>query len=211
VETDLAHDLPVKHAQYDSSALPKANNRRSFMDSPLEMVTSDFSWPLSSPTSGTQTSPWTQEPSNRLSSVSRRESTVQSALRGATFRSERPASWNPRWMDFDLSTVDSRRRSEDEVEEHQKFTMESVFKSLKLSESPELRTETPPYRPQRGGYFDSASETQKLRLRMARIVSERGLNPTQFDVAPKHARYFVIKSYNVWIRMHGTNIRKTMY
>jgi len=43
-----------------------------------------------------------------------------------------------------------------------------------------------------------AAEAQRHRSVMNRIVNERGLNPAQFDVSPKHARYFVIKSYNVF-------------
>lgn len=43
----------------------------------------------------------------------------------------------------------------------------------------------------------AAADAQRHRSVMNRIVGERGLNPTQFDISPKHARYFVIKSYNV--------------
>jgi len=44
----------------------------------------------------------------------------------------------------------------------------------------------------------AAAEAQRHRNVMNRIVNERGLNPTQFDISPKYARYFVIKSYNVF-------------
>lgn len=112
------------------------------------------------------------------------------------------------------------------VEEQQQCTMESIFKALKLSESPKQRNSMPngsvggrgytswhdEFREQRisSGSLAPASvsvketvtEQQRQRQVMSRIVAERGLNPNQFDTAPKHARYFVIKSYNViprWI------------
>lgn len=66
------------------------------------------------------------------------------------------------------------------------------------------------YAPQRGGGgLDRRSsmkeqsmqavvtKAQRERSIINRIVNERGLNPSQFDTSPKHARFFVIKSYNV--------------
>jgi hypothetical protein len=62
---------------------------------------------------------------------------------------------------------------------------------------------------QRGGGLDrrssikeqsmqaAATKAQRERSIINRILNERGLNPSQFDTSPKHARYFVIKSYNV--------------
>jgi len=44
----------------------------------------------------------------------------------------------------------------------------------------------------------AAADAQRHRSVMNRIVNERALNPMHFDVSPKHARYFVIKSYNVF-------------
>jgi len=43
----------------------------------------------------------------------------------------------------------------------------------------------------------AVTKAQRERSIINRIVNERGLNPSQFDTSPKHARYFVIKSYNV--------------
>ena len=115
------------------------------------------------------------------------------------------------------------------VEEQQQCTMESIFKALKLSESPKQRNSMPnargynswpdEFREQRiSGSLVSGKETlteqQRQRQVMSRIVAERGLNPNQFDTAPKHARYFVIKSYNVIpprVGFNCANSRKMMY
>ena len=43
----------------------------------------------------------------------------------------------------------------------------------------------------------AVTKAQRERSIINRIVNERGLNPSQFDTSPKHARFFVIKSYNV--------------
>ena len=66
------------------------------------------------------------------------------------------------------------------------------------------------YAPQRGGggldrrssmkeqsMQAAVTKAQRERSIINRIVNERGLNPSQFDTSPKHARFFVIKSYNV--------------
>jgi hypothetical protein len=55
------------------------------------------------------------------------------------------------------------------------------------------------------------TEAQRQRNVMNRIVNERGLNPSQFDTSPKHARYFVIKSYNVQSLFVVLSCRKMMY
>ena len=101
---------------------------------------------------------------------------------------------------------------------------ESVFNALKLSStesnrssmngsSSMFRNYTWNNNDDNGGYRNSVdrrssvkeapqvvalTETQRHRNVMTRIVNERNLNPTQFDTTPKHARYFVIKSYNVF-------------
>ena len=66
------------------------------------------------------------------------------------------------------------------------------------------------YLPPRGGGLDRRSSMKEQSMQAAltkaqrersiinRIVNERGLNPRQFDTSPEHARFFVIKSYNVF-------------
>jgi hypothetical protein len=55
------------------------------------------------------------------------------------------------------------------------------------------------------------TEAQRQRNVMSRIVNERALNPSQFETSPKHARYFVIKSYNVLSLLNVLSDRKMMY
>jgi hypothetical protein len=151
-----------------------------------------------------------------------------------THTTERPASWNPRVdsTDFDLNldrailgtslARDHRlalRREEEGVEEQQALALESIFNTLKISETPSNRSSMNGFPSKKYSYdekkynYDSeyrdhrsslpppkdtqAMEAQRHRHAMTRIVNERGLNPAQFDTSPKHARYFVIKSYNV--------------
>ena len=83
--------------------------------------------------------------------------------------------------------------------------LESIFNSLKLSESNRssstnasiFRNYTWNESDRRSSTQSALSEAQRHRNVMNRIVNERNLNPTQFDTNPNHARYFVIKSYNV--------------
>jgi len=138
----------------------------------------------------------------------------------------RPASWNPRCNDippdFDLNldrailgtslARDHRLKKEETVEEQQAAALESIFNTLRLSSEP---------LPRHYSWTNTASEerkdthlsqvaqhppstnngvmtdAQRQRQVTNRIVSERNLNPSQFDTNPKHARFFVIKSYNV--------------
>lgn len=159
---------------------------------------------------------------------------------------DRPASWNPRYdqtfpsAEFDLNLDRAilgtslardhrmaRREEESSVEEQQQLALESIFNTLKLSESPSNRSSmTNGFRDNRNYTWTNddtyrndpreynrnehprsslpppmkeapLTEAQRQRNVMNRIVNERGLNPSQFDTSPKHARYFVIKSYNV--------------
>ena len=230
---------------YDPTSLPKATNRRSFIESPPEILNSDLSWPLTSSTSTSYTSSiWTHEKSLPATPASQRTrgpsfSTSRRTLpateehppsaRGSLNlhdlrpRNERPQSWNPRCHylppeDFDInldrailgSTARLQTRQVHEDEEHQMNMAESIFNSLKLTESPKQRNSMPngirsytwadEYQQQRttsGGKESMMTEQQKQKQHMMRIISDKGLNPPQFDTAPKHARYFVIKSYNV--------------
>jgi hypothetical protein len=136
----------------------------------------------------------------------------------------RPASWNPRCNDippdFDLNldrailgtslARDHRLKKDETVEEQQAAALESIFNTLRLSSDPlsrhyswtntssDDRKETLPsqiqHPPSNNGVITDA---QRQRQVTNRIVSERNLNPSQFDTNPKHARFFVIKSYNV--------------
>ena len=83
--------------------------------------------------------------------------------------------------------------------------LESIFQSLKVSESNRssstnasiFRNYTWNESDRRSSTQSALSEAQRHRTVMNRILNERNLNPTQFDTTPNHARYFVIKSYNV--------------
>jgi hypothetical protein len=137
---------------------------------------------------------------------------------------ERPASWNPRVesTDFDLNldrailgtslARDHRlamKREEQGIEEQQVMALESIFNTLKTSEPTSKRNSMNGYRERKISYDDyhrtsmppqikeHLTEAQRHRQAMTRIINERNLNPAQFDTSPKHARYFVIKSYNV--------------
>jgi hypothetical protein len=137
---------------------------------------------------------------------------------------ERPQSWNPRVdAEFDLNldrailgtslARDHRiaARREEHADEQQAFALESVFNNRKVVEPASNRNSMNGFR----GKFDEfrsslpppikehVSEGQRHRQAMTRIVNERNLNPAQFDTSPKHARYFVIKSYNVCLRHHS--------
>lgn len=113
--------------------------------------------------------------------------------------------------------------TEESMEDQEHFALESIFNNLKLTETPSNRSSTTNgsvFRESRNytwpyddGYREHCStvsqsqaketthpgltESQRHRSVMNRIIYERNLNPTQFDTSPKHARYFVIKSYNV--------------
>ena len=107
------------------------------------------------------------------------------------------------------------------MEEQQKLALESIFNTLKLSDHvPSNRSSTTSvvrnYSVPEEGYRpppvkDAMSDTQRQRSVISRIVNERGLNPTHFDTSPKHARYFVIKSYNVSSFFSVLIYRKMMY
>jgi hypothetical protein len=205
---------------YDANALPKTTNRRSLIDSPPEILT-DLSWPLSSSTS-TQSSIWNHEKPlpptpSRQRGLSFTRRTLPSTEEYPPSRRDRPQSWNPRCLtdseldiNLDRAILGSTRltRSIDEDEEQQ-LNMQSIFNSLQITESPKQRNSMPitngrywpaddfremPTQPQPP---KEPTEQQKQRQTMMRVISDRGLNPPQFDTAPKHARYFVIKSYNV--------------
>jgi hypothetical protein len=162
--------------------------------------------------------------------------TIRSAAAQHTY--ERPASWNPRYEvgnDFALNldrailgtslARDHRMhlKNEENMEDQDPSTIESIFNTLKLSETPSNRSSTTNgsvFRdsrnftwPQEDGYREhcasvpqsaakepphaTLTEAQRHRNVMNRILYERNLNPTHLDASPKHARYFVIKSYNV--------------
>jgi hypothetical protein len=146
----------------------------------------------------------------------------------------RPASWNPRCDSselFDLNLEkailgtslarDHRLASKRGVVQEEDQPFDSSFNTLKVSESNRNSMN--------GSYFRNYSwnsngnedrvdrrssikeqialtEAQRHRNVMNRIVNERSLNPAQFDTTPKHARYFVIKSYNVHSTMPLANI-----
>lgn len=114
-------------------------------------------------------------------------------------------------------------KSEENMEDQDPSTIESIFNTLKLSETPSNRSSTTNgsvFResrnftwPQEDGYREHCASVsqpaakepphatltgaQGHRNVMNRILYERNLNPTHLDASPKHARYFVIKSYNV--------------
>jgi len=177
--------------------LPRVNNRRSFVESPPEMYNSEFSWPLTSSTSTSHSSLWPHEkslpptPSSRSRglSLSRRPVPDRTSLP----YSERPASWNPTApADFQLNldrailgTSLARDHRATRDEEQQAHALESIFNTLKIAEN------------RRNTWDERQIEAQRQRSVMNRIVNERNLNPSQFETSPKHARYFVIKSYNV--------------
>lgn len=162
--------------------------------------------------------------------------TIRSAA--AQHAYERPQSWNPRYdvgNDFALNldrailgtslARDHRMhlKNEENMEEQDPSTLESIFNTLKLSETPSNRSSTTNgsvFRDSRNftwphddGYREhcasvpqsaakelphaTLTESQRHRNVMNRILYERNLNPTHFDASPTHARYFVIKSYNV--------------
>jgi hypothetical protein len=140
---------------------------------------------------------------------------------------DRPASWNPRCESTELFDLNlekailgtslardhrlANRRGV--VEEEQVDGMESIFNTLKLSSNESNRTSMNgssfrnyTWNNDDGGYRRSSmkeqvvlTEAQRHRNVMNRILNERNLNPTQFDTSPKYARYFVIKSYNVYV------------
>ena len=106
------------------------------------------------------------------------------------------------------------------MEEQDHPALESIFHTLKLSETPSNRSSTTngsliresrnftwPYE---DGYREhlpqsqikepspaTLTDSQRHRNVMNTIIYERNLNPGQVETSPKHARYFVIKSYNV--------------
>lgn len=189
-------------------------------------------WPLTASTSS-HSSLWPHEKSLPPTPRSRGTS-LSAARKGAeehpsrlsydyTIRPiDRPASWNPRCdipYDFDLNLDRAilgtslardhrvaKREEETKIDEQQQIALESLFNTLKISEPP------PSNRNSTGSAVRSyvsptheMSDIVRQRNVMSRIVSERGLNPAQFDTNPKHARYFVIKSYNVCF-FHGSGL-----
>ena len=117
---------------------------------------------------------------------------------------------------------DHRLKREETVEEQQNAALESILNTLKISSDPLPRhyswTHTPSsedqlprkevslpqHVPATATAAPSAmTDAQRQRQVMNRIVSERNLNPNQFDTNPKHARFFVIKSYNVRPPLHA--------
>jgi hypothetical protein len=144
---------------------------------------------------------------------------------------DRPASWNPQCEDsFDLNLEKAilgtslardhrvaRRAEEDPAPAD--HGLESIFNSLKLSESNRssstnasiFRSYTWNESERRSSAQSALSEAQQHRNVMNRIVNERNLNPTQFDTTPSHARYFVIKSYNVCLSLTLLINRRTTF
>lgn len=181
------------------------------MESPPEMHNSDSSWPLTGSTLTSQSSLWPSHtdkslpptPRSRGVSLTRvPELLLQTNFIADRPPAERPASWNPRWegeidinLDRAILGTSLRKKREHEIEDHQQFTLESVFNHLKLADPAK-----PHYTQSENDFRRSKEVAHESRQRaiMNRIVLERGLNPTQFDINPKHARYFVIKSYNVF-------------
>lgn len=237
--------------QYD---LPKVTNRRSFVDSPPEIGNNDAWPLTSTPSSQSawwsheKSLPPTPRSRGVSISASRRDEYARGRMSGTcdTIRAaaaqsshERPVSWNPRYetanefaLNLDraiLGTSLARNHRvhptrDENMEEHDQSALESIFNSLKLSETPSNRSSTTNgsvYRDSRNptwlyedGYREhcaplsqsqvkepsqpTLTEAQRHRNVMNRIIYERNLNPGQFDTSPKHARYFVIKSYNVF-------------
>lgn len=118
------------------------------------------------------------------------------------------------------------RKAEESVDDQQQAALDSVFNSLKLSEPTSNRssvTNGSTFRDSRNYTWTSNDEyhrrssmkeqpssqmpmndAQRQRNIMNRIINERNLNPVQFDMRPKHARFFVIKSYNVFNPSYST-------
>jgi hypothetical protein len=150
-----------------------------------------------------------------------RTSATYDTLRSMPVHNERPASWNARAdaefdLNFDRAILGTslardhrlaQRREDEGVEEQQAHALESIFNTLKVTEPASNRSSMNGFRERKYDDYrtslppsikEHVTEAQRHRQAMTRIINERSLNPAQFDTSPKHARYFVIKSYNVY-------------
>jgi hypothetical protein len=205
---------------------PPKGKARQFIDTPPENL-SEAPWPLTGNNTATS-SPWpTMEkplpptPRASVSTTSTRRGLLEeySHRLSDSMRSERPASWQPRpdaeplSFNFDKAILgtslarDHRLRRREDYEEN---NLESSFNNLRLSSE---RSSMASFQNGFRNYTwfanddggndvrSSRSSNPEMRPRsiLNRIISERNLNPTHFDITPKYARYFVLKSYNVYL------------